>query len=84
MFGYQVVLLPLTRGLGGLLELLLPLLRGGPLHDGDWAAVEQDGGTVKIGACDVRMGIHPRPVPIVMEILPSIKTRYIGHVIVVG
>ena len=40
MFGYQVVLLPLTRGLGGLLELLLSLLRGGPLHDGDWAAVE--------------------------------------------
>ena len=74
----------LTRGLGGLLELLLPLLRGGPLHDGDRTAVEQDGGTAKISASDVRMGIYPRPVPIVMEILPSIKTRHIRHVIVIG
>ena len=43
MFGYQVVLLPLTRGIKGDLLinfLLLPLLRGGPLHDGDWSAVE--------------------------------------------
>lgn len=64
--------------------LLLPLLRSGPLHNRHGTAIEEDGRTVEIGAGDVRMGIHPRPVTIVVEILAAKKACDVGDVIVVG
>ena len=39
------------------LDLLLPLLRSGPLHNRHGAAIEENGGTVEVGAGNVRMGI---------------------------
>ena len=66
------------------LDLLLPLLRSGPLHNRHRTAIQQDGRTVEIGAGNIRVGVYPRPVPIVVEIFAAEKARYVGHVVVVG
>jgi|GEM_PF-7072081 len=63
-------------------SLLLPLLRSSPLHDAYWTTVQQYHRAVLVRARYVGMRIHPRPVSIVMKILPSIKSSHISHVIV--
>ena len=64
--------------------LLLPLLRSGPLHNRHGTTVEENGGTVEIGASNIGVRVYPRPVAIVVKIFATEKACDVGDVVVVG